>query len=517
MTPLSLVAWLILCSSGLAADPGGTSSLPVVHIETGEDSITSQGVVAKFGIADHPGGTGFSDLPDAYSGFADVNIHGTSSSGMDKKSYAIELTDSVGNEAKAPLLGMSAESKWVLVASFPDKSLIRNAFAYAMATAAGRYAPRNRLVELVLNGGYEGVYLLVERIQRDSARVDVSKLGPADTLGDGLTGGYILRVDRSSDGNGWASSSDSLVYFQYQYPSEQKLSRHQREYIRWYVDGFERAMSSSGFADPDTGYSRWIDVGSFVDYLLLEELVKNVDGYRLSGYLHKQKDSKGGKLRAGPVWDLDFSAGMPDYYNGWKSAGWIYEWDARASNDGAAIPFWWKKLAKESGFRSTLACRWKGLRAGEWSNTSWKARFDSLAAVAGSAQARNFKRWDVLDRGMWPEVYVPGTYQGEIDTMKNWLSARIAWIDGQLSSKCRDPIGVRSRGSAKDDVFRLRDGRIEWDSAPERIRLDAPDGRSVAMEGRGSMDVAGLASGVWIVSWQRAPGDAWASRPFLKR
>ena len=516
MTRMSLAAWLILCSVGLSAVPGGTSNLPVVHIETGLDSIADQGFVVRFGITDHPGGNGFSQAWDSYSGFADVNIHGTSSSGMDKKSYAIELTDSVGNEAKAPLLGMSAESKWVLVASFPDKSLIRNAFAYSMAAAAGRYAPRNRLVEVVLNGSYEGVYLLVERVQRDAARVDVSKLDPADTLGDGLTGGYILRVDRSSDGDGWASSSDSLVYFQYQYPSERKLSRRQREYIRLYVDGFERAMSSSGFADPDTGYSRWIDVGSFVDYLLLEELVKNVDGYRLSGFLHKQKDSKGGKLRAGPVWDLDLSAGMPDYYNGWKSAGWVYEWDARASNDGAAIPFWWKKLAKESGFRSTLACRWKGLRAGEWSNTSWKARFDSLAAVAGSAQARNFKRWDVLDQGMWPEVYVPGTYQGEIDTMKNWLSARIAWIDGQLASRCLDPIGVRSATPAKDDGFRQRDGRLVWAAAPSRIRLRSVDGRGSATGSVGWVDVSRLVSGVWIVSWQDKPGAPWRSRPFLK-
>lgn len=489
----------------------------MVHLETGRDSITHQGIVVRFGIADHAGGTGFSDPTNAYSGFADVNIHGTSSSGMDKKSYAIELTDSVGNEAKAPLLGMSSESKWVLVASFPDKSLIRNAFGYAMAGASGRYAPRARLVELVVNGGYEGVYLLVERVQRDAERVDVAKLDSGDTLGDALTGGYILRIDRSSDGNGWTSLQDSLVYVQHQYPSEQKLSNRQREYIRWYFDGFERAMASKGFADPDTGYSRWIDVGSFVDYLLLQELVKNVDGYRLSGYLHKQKDSKGGKLRAGPVWDLDFSAGMPDYYNAWKTAGWVYEWDARASRDGSAIPFWWKKLANEQGFRSTMACRWKSLRTGEWSDPAWRARFDSLAERAGSAQARNFQRWNVLKKRMWPEVYVAGTYQGEIDTMKNWLSARIAWIDGQLASKCPVPIGVRSSPRGTDDVFRLRGNVLEWDVAPDRIRVGAPDGRSVALEGRGTLDVAGLSPGVWIVSWRRASGEAWTSVPFLKK
>lgn len=517
MTRSSLASLLLLCSAGFAAVPAGTSSLPVVHLETGKDSIGNEGIVVRFGIADHAGGTGFADPTNAYSGFADVNFHGTSSSGMAKKSYAIELTDSVGNETKAPLLGMSSESKWVLVAGFPDKSLIRNAFGYAMARATGRYAPRNRLVELVLNGGYEGVYLLVERIQRDAQRVDVSKLDSGDTLGDALTGGYILRVDRPSDGNGWTSPRDSLVYIQYQYPSERKLSIRQKEYIRSCVDGFEDAMSSAGFDHPDTGYSRWIDVGSFVDYLLLQELVKNVDGYRLSGYLHKQKDSKGGKLRAGPVWDLDFSAGMPDYYNAWKTAGWVYEWDARASRDPSAIPFWWKKLANEQGFRSTMACRWKSLRAGEWSDPAWRARFDSLAERAGSAQARNFQRWNVLKKRMWPEVYVAGTYQGEIDTMKNWLSARIAWIDGQLAAKCPAPIGVRSVVRGTDDVFRLREGRLEWGVAPVRIRLVAHHGRTIAREGRGTLDVAGLGPGVWIVSWQRAPGEAWTSVPFLKK
>ena len=516
------VRWaFLLCSIGGAAHAGslleGTTTLPVVKVECDTQEIGGEGILARFGIADRPGGNSFSDPANVYAGWVDINLHGTSSAGMDKKSYAIKLVDSADSSLKRPLLGMPSESKWVLVANHADKSLVRNAFAYAMASATGRYAPRNRYVDLVVGGVYQGVYLLTERVQRDPERVAVSKLDSSELEGDDLTGGYILRVDRSSDKTGWKSARDERVYYQHIYPDPEKIAPAQQAYIRGYMGAFEDNMASSGYADPDTGYSKWIDPGSFVDYLLIEELVKNVDGYRLSGYLHKDRNSKGGRLNAGPIWDLDFTGGLPNYYDGWKSTGWVYEWDARKSGDGSAIPFWWSKLAKEQVFRASLSCRWNALRSGEWSDVRWKSRLDSLVGIIRVAQERNFRRWNVLNKQQWPQKYVAGSYQGEVDTLENWLSARIAWIDQQLSTGCL--VGVSPRGARGEGMagFVRSGDRIWWSVRPARVFCVAADGHAVplAVEG-GTSDLTGLPSGVWRIVWTDVGDLAWKSRSLVK-
>lgn len=503
--PSILLAALLLADEVPAALPSERTTLPVVHIETDGREISDDGIVVRFGISDVAGGTEFTDSWNSWSGHADVNYHGSSSRGFDKKSYAIKLTDPAGVSTKAGLLGMSSDSKWILSAAFSDKTLLHNAFAYAMARTTGQYAPRTRLVELVLDGSYEGVYLLAERPQRSGNRIDVSKLDTTDLRGDSVTGGYVLRVDRASDGNGWTSTRDPYVYYQQIYPDIDEIRPEQSAYIRDWIRRFEDAMSSSSFSDSARGWGAWIEPGSFVDYLLVQELAKNVDGYRLSGYLHKRKDSKDGLLRAGPLWDCDLTFGMPDYYDGWKSAGWVYEWDAHAVGDGSAIPFWWRKLADDSAFRARIACRWTSLRAGSWSDAGWRGRLDSLVAVVRPAQERNWARWDVLGEQLWPEKYVPGTWQGEIDTMRSWIAARVRWMDGQLASRCVEPpAGTAPRA----DAARMRrDGNaVVWDAAPSRVRLETLDGRAIELRAAARVELPRLAAGMWLLSWKDAAG-----------
>lgn len=460
---LGLVVLASFAGTVHAAVPSERTSLPVVHIRTGGEEITEEGISAILGIADSSS-NGFLDSSRAFSGRAKVEVHGHSSSWFPKKSYEIGLRDTAGKEAKASLLGMSRESGWMLIASYTDKSCLRNAFGYAMSRAAGRYAPRARFVEVVVDSSYDGIYLLTEKIQRSDNRVAVHKLDSSDTAGPALEGGYILRIDRD-DANGWWSSRDDRVYYQHYYPKIDKIRPQQLAYIRGFVEGFESMMASDTFARSGGGYHRWIDEGSFQDFLLLQELVRNIDGYRMSSFLSKDRDSLGGKLQAGPVWDLDLAGGLPDYFDGWKVDGWEYQWDARANNDGGAIPFWWPKLANETGFRSRLGCRWKSLRRGEWSDSKWNARFDSLRSLASGAQSRNFQRWPILNEQVWPEKYVAGSWTGEVDTLRNWLRARIRWIDSQFPN-CTDGISKTLQQPGLAD-FRQEGDRLVWDILPK--------------------------------------------------
>lgn len=516
---VAIFLMVLTSTSVFAWQDSDTTVLPVVHIQTDGSGIGDTGVIARFGISDGGRSTRFDAAWNSYDGWADVNLHGNSSSWFEKKSMAVELVDVGGKEAKSGLLGMSKESDWILVANYSDKSLVRNAFGYAMAARTGRYSPRNRLVELVVDGDYQGVYLLTERVKRDSLRVDVSKLDVDDNQGDSLTGGYILRIDRFDENAGWTSALDGRVKWECYYPKPSKITAPQKSYIRDFVSRFESLMASPGYAHPDTGYSRWIAAGSFRDYLLHTEWVRNIDGYRLSSFLYKERDAKGGRLHAGPVWDLDLCCGLPNYYDGWKTDGWVYEWDAYAVDDGSAIPFWWKTLARDPDFHKQLGCRWKELRQGPWSDKSWEAALDSLVGQVAGAQERNFRKWEVLSSPIWPVAYVPGTWTGEVDTLRNWLGTRLKWMDDQFSkTNCVAASNPSGNPTSPGVDFTLRDGHLRWNAMPVRAAISDLRGSKIQIDpSTSSKDLSWLDPGVWIISWTDFDGSVKARKVLIRR
>jgi hypothetical protein len=159
-----------------------------------------------------------------------------------------------------------------------------------------------------------GIYQLIEKIKRDKNRVDIAKLKNTDTTGDALSGGYIFKKDKfsGSGGAGWTSSRN--YFYQYEYPDQDDITSQQKEYIRAFVDSFELALYSPHFADPTAGYRAFADETSFLDFLIMAELTKNVDAYNYSTFFYKDKASNGGKLKIGPVWDFDVAFGG-SYFN----------------------------------------------------------------------------------------------------------------------------------------------------------------------------------------------------------
>jgi spore coat protein CotH len=257
-----------------------------------------------------------------YDGRIGIEIRGSSSQMFPKKQYGVELWDENGEGIDASLLGFPEEEDWILFAPYNDKSLLRDVLAYKLGRDMGRYAPRTKYCEVVLNGQYDGVYVLIEKIKRDKNRVDINKLDPDEISGNSLTGGYIIKVDKTtgSGGDGWFSTyppannqNGQKIFFQYEEPKSEDIVSEQQQYIQQFIASFENVLAGDNFKDPVDGYAKYIDVDSFIDYFIINEVTKNVDAYRLSTFLHKQRDSDGGKLVMGPIWDYNLGFGNADY------------------------------------------------------------------------------------------------------------------------------------------------------------------------------------------------------------
>lgn len=417
--------------------PSFESDLPVVKINTmGENIPDEPKIVAHMGIIDNgPGNMNniFTDPFNGYDGQIAIETRGSSSQTFPKKNYGFETQDSQGDNNNVSLLGMPEENDWILHGPFTDKSLIRNVLAFHLGNQMGRWAPRTRYCDLYINDDYRGVYILMEKIKRDGDRVDIAKLDEDDNAGDSLTGGYIVQVDREELLNGWWSPFDPFPFIVYHHPNGSDMTSTQRVYIRNYITDFEEALASTNFTDPNVGYPNFIDVGSFVDYFLAVELSKEVDAYRLSSFLFKDKDSKGGKLNAGPLWDFNLGYGNADYCTGWVTSGWAV--DDPGCEDSQ--PFWWNRLLEDPNFQNQLKCRWLELREGAFHTDSIMQFIDEQALFLNNAQERNFDRWPILGIYVWPNEFIGDTYQEEIDYLKTWVTERLDWMDQNMFGTCQ--------------------------------------------------------------------------------
>lgn len=503
------------------------SNLPIVVIDTEGQFIPDEPkIFARMGIIDNgPDATNqLSDFYNAYDGLVGIERRGASSQSFPKLSYAVETRAADSSDLDVSLLGFPEEEDWILHGPYSDKSLVRNVMIYELARRMGRYASRTRFVELVLNNDYRGVYVLMEKIKRDKNRVDISKLNPEEITGDDLTGGYIVKIDKVSGGEteGWHSpyaprtGLQQRVFYQYHYPKPSDIAPEQRDYIRDVIADFEAVMVSEDFADPDTGYPQYIDVDSAVDFCILNEIARNVDGYRLSTFLYKDKDSVGdGKLVFGPIWDFNLSFGNADYYSAGLREGFQIQ-TPLPSTDGFMPPFWWEKLWREPAFNARVMERWQELRQGPLHSDSLTQFIDQQAALLQDAAPRNFERWNILGTYIWPNAFVGNTYAQELDFMKSWLSDRVSWIDAHLQDVTLPtaptlppfalqrtvifPNPLRSRGEFTLTVGSTQYVRIAIYDVLGRRVAEVFDDLLIANESETiTFDTSNLASGVYFI------------------
>ena len=408
-------------------------NLPIILIDTyGVEIPDEPRIPASMGIINNESGVNYIDDPfNDFDGSITIERRGNSSQWQGKTPYRFETVDDEGENSNVELLGMPAENDWVLYAPWQDKTMIRNVLTYQLSNEMGRYASRSRHVELYLNDEYRGIYVLMEKIKRDGNRVDISKLNPDEITGDDVTGGYILKFDWFYTGDnigGFESEFDNMIY-NYHYPKPSDIVPEQEAYIEEYINEFETIMMGTDYTNDSTGYPSMMNVESFVDFILLQELAKNVDAYRLSTYIYKDKESIDNRLTAGPVWDFNHGFGNCDYGETWEVDNWLLEYNPEG---GDQMAFWWELLWEDLAFQHKAAVRYTELRQTIFSEEHIYSIIDSVADYLGPAVDRNFARWPLLGNYIWPNYYVFDTYEEEIDYLKSWTAQRLAWMDSDI-------------------------------------------------------------------------------------
>jgi cysteine-rich repeat protein len=353
---------------------------------------------------------------------------------LPKKGFAFELQDDGGAGVDLELLGLPAGSDFALYACYTDKTCMRNALVFALGQQLGRWSPRTRFVELIIDGDYRGLYMLWERVRRDKTRCDVDK--PAATAMDGdVSGGYILRHEGGGKG---PETVDGVMYTQdfatsngyvytFHYPSAAKLSAEQSAYLPAYMQDFEDAM----MMDPG-GHAGWIDVPSWVDHGIVEELTNNWDGYVHSIYMTRESEEDGGLLGMGPLWDFDlaFANGNVTGYN-CATDNWAYQ-NVRGAPDD--VPAYWLALFADPGFQAAFKCRWQELRGGAIDGETFASQVATWVAFTAAARARDQVRWPTVGMMIFPNCFSHPTYDEEVAGLLQWIDARIAWLDGQVAA-----------------------------------------------------------------------------------
>ncbi len=417
-----------------------SSNLPIIVINTNNNAtiVDDPKVDAHMGIINNV--NRINTITDAYTDFdgtIGIELHGNSTQGFGKKPYTLETRDASGNNLDVSLLGMPADNDWILLASYIDRTLIRDALAHYISESTGEWTSHTRYCELLVNGNYMGVYLLIEKIKRTKIRLNISKLTASDNSGENLTGGYIYEV------TGFASDDLPGVFGQHRtihYPKEEDITTEQLNYIKNYDNDFRNLMLSATFNDAVNGYEKFINVNSFVDELITQETMRNSDAYGWSAYFHKDRNAK---LDAGPAWDFDQSSGNSTYKNGASASGWIFP-----ENDGC-IPVFWSKLWSDPRFKYRVRLKWEELRANKLSTARINGYIDSCASLLNQAQARNFSQWPILGVYLWRETagyQFRNTYEKEVAYLKTYMTNRMAWMDTELNKVAVVPLST-------DDTF----------------------------------------------------------------
>ena len=428
-----------------------TSDLPVMIIhDLGQGGPPiGYDIPAYFEIFDR-GTNGLTSLTNApvTTARAIVGARGSSTLFDSKVSMKVEFHDEEENSLNVPLLGLPANSDWVLygIDGF-EPVLIHNPFAHQLSRDIGRYSSRTRFVEVYLvqtgfgpvsQSDYNGIYVLEEKIKLGADRVDAPKLEPGQNTAPEVTGGYLLKIDRPGPGESGFSSGHQQVVFDS--PQESDITQPDRsgqyDYITTYVKQLDAALYGTNFRDPVKGYRAYVDVDSWIDHHLLNVLTFNVDALRLSAYFYKQRD---GKLFFGPLWDFDRSLNSTDGRDANPKV-----WRSQVGDLGTDFfnYVWWVRMFRDPDFFQQYIDRYEALRRNQFSTTNLWRLVDDLTSQVRKAQPREQARWGVVPRG---------GYQGEINSLKNWLSNRTAFIDSQFVA----PATFATPGQTVSNGFQL--------------------------------------------------------------
>lgn len=396
-------------------------------VPTGEDSYIEGNITL---IDNENNINNVKDIPKLDSKIK-IRLRGNTSINYDKKQYFIKLINDDGSENKQDILGMGKEYEWILNISYIDKSLVRNYLALSLSSKIMENVPEARYCEVIIKNKdkleYKGVYLFMESIKRGDDRLSISKYDNKFTASS-----YILRRDRIDETGIMLENYGTIngltpEYLEIKYPYNKDITEETIEYITNDIDNFEKALFSNDEKE-FYKYSEYIDVNSFIDYFIINELFSNYDSGYHSTYIYKEAY---GKLKMGPVWDFD--SAFDNYKKQQQKV------DSTAMHDAP----WFKELLRDPEFTRKVIERYVDLRKGVLSDDNIVNYIDEIKEYLGPAIDRDWKVWgDFYTSEYLSEYVINGevrdrntkSYDEEINKIKTNLMDHGKWLDENIDS-----------------------------------------------------------------------------------
>ena len=375
------------------------TELPIIYLQT--DSFLPIDSKDDYILGDTwiDGGRGFDDFEESP---MKIRGRGNSTWEFPKKPFQMKLDD------KAEFLGMPNDKKWLFLAEYADKTMLRNKIAYEMGYISNLdWTPQARFAEVFINGEYNGTYNVTQKVEESNNRV---------ALGDT---GYLLELDQLErldfDDVYFESTATDKFIVNIKEPSLEYDSE-QYSYIVNLIGDFESALFGANFTSESNGYRQYIDIDSFVDWFLISEITKNVDSMFFSSIFLNV--IPGEQIKMGPLWDFDLAFGNVDYADSRYPEGWWVKYNP-----------WYERLFQDPYFVAKIKERF------EYFNNNQDLiinKIDSYSEQLKWAQEENDDKWQTMGVFVWPNPVVFDTYQEEVDNMKSWYSTRMSWLESAI-------------------------------------------------------------------------------------
>ena len=350
-----------------------------------------------------------------------IRVRGNSSRTFDKVGYLFKFTDDAGMERKLEVMGMEKDSTWVLHGPYLDKTLMRNYMWYNLAGQIMEWAPDVRYCEVFLDHEYQGLYVMAEQISMGEGRIEMTKYDGKSNISS-----YIVCADRESVND--VQYLDNFTSYalringklEVKYPGASRITPELTEYISRDFSRFEKALYSFDYDTARYGYQNYIDVDSFVDYFIINEVTQNTDAGLYSTYFYKDVS---GKLKM-CVWDFNNCC---DNY--------IEDQTPMAGFFMQNRP-WYFMLCKDEAFMEKVITRYHQLRKGILSEEAVESYIAGVQSYLGPAIERNFEKWgysflpekDLL----YEDERKIGSYEAAVEQYETRLVRRMRWMDEHI-------------------------------------------------------------------------------------
>lgn len=402
------------------------TNLPTVVINTqyGQDIVSKENEVQStvYIISEN----GKKLLCDTDTG---VRGRGNASWEFPKKPYRLKFS-----EKRSPLDAPAKAKKWTLINNYGDKTLMRNILAFELSRRLGMaYTPFCTPVDVILNGEYRGCYQLCDQIEVNKNRVNITEMKPSDVTQPALSGGYLIEIDAYAYSEASYFVSKKGVPVTIKSPDEDEIVKIQSNYITNFFNSMENAVFSPTFTDEERGYRNYLDLDSFLRHFIIGELAGNTDTY-WSVYMYKDRDSD--KLFTGPIWDHDLSFENDiRIYPLNNMSDFVY-----ASSQSSAAHYEVRNMVnriikEDAQAREQLIEIWNEARKDLITEESLIDYIEQTAALLDESQRLNFQRWKILNQSVHQNVKAYGSYEAEVDVVKNYIKTRLQKMDKLINNR----------------------------------------------------------------------------------